>query len=249
MRGQNGHRLANGGAGGDDVVHDQHPARERRADDRTTLAVVLSFLAIEAPRDITAVLFGQGHGDCRHQWNAFVGGPEQGIEFQSGGHDRGGVTATQASQGRAAVEQSGVEEVRANTPGFEGKFTEAQYAPADGEVEKFPLIVPHGSRFRCEKDECRYHSALHDPSDRRRLVPDHARHHLQRQWHPFRRQQGLFRLVGRTKRRCGLHSGNQGPGASVVARSLSSGRLPLPLSRRRTQRLQWRGVVRASPAG
>ena len=158
------HRLADGGAGGDDIVHDQHAALERRTDEGSALAVILDFLAVEAPGRIAAMLFGQGDGDRCHQRDALVGGAEQQVEFQSGVGDRGGVAASQAGQRRAAVEQAGVEEVGADPPGFQGELAEAQHAPMDGEIEKIPLIVAHGWRFRLKRRKCRYHSALHRPS-------------------------------------------------------------------------------------
>ena len=47
-------RLADGGAGGDHVVDDQHAAAQRRADQTAALAVVLGFLAVEGERHVAA---------------------------------------------------------------------------------------------------------------------------------------------------------------------------------------------------
>ena len=43
------HRFADGGAGRDDVIDDDHAAGERAADDVSALAVLLGFLAVECP--------------------------------------------------------------------------------------------------------------------------------------------------------------------------------------------------------
>src|SRR6056297_4227582 len=53
------HRLADGGARRDDVVHDEHPALQRRADGIAALAVRLRLLAVEAVGHVDVVMLGQ----------------------------------------------------------------------------------------------------------------------------------------------------------------------------------------------
>jgi len=50
---------------------------------------------------------------------------------------------TQLRQGRTAVEQAGIEEIRARAPGFEGELTEAQNAAIDGKTNEIALIRLH----------------------------------------------------------------------------------------------------------
>src|SRR5262245_39804298 len=62
-------RLAHGGAGRYDVVHDQHLSGKRRPDHGAALAVVLDLLAVEAVAN-AAALVGKRDGDRRHQRDA-----------------------------------------------------------------------------------------------------------------------------------------------------------------------------------
>ncbi len=55
--------LADGGAGGDDIVDDQHATGERRADDVAALAMVLRLLAVERVGDIAFVFAIERGGD------------------------------------------------------------------------------------------------------------------------------------------------------------------------------------------
>ena len=75
-------RLAHRGTRGDHIIDDQHPIPHRGAHQRTTLAVVLGFLAIVGKGHIaTEARQFDGHGGG--QRDAFVGWPEQHVERQT----------------------------------------------------------------------------------------------------------------------------------------------------------------------
>ena len=55
------HHFADSGASGDHVVDDQYVTGQRGADQAPAFAVILGFLAVEAPWHIELVLLGQRH--------------------------------------------------------------------------------------------------------------------------------------------------------------------------------------------
>src|SRR5690606_18834577 len=80
-------RLAGGGARGDDVIDNEHAAAQRCADDTAALAVRFAFLAIEGVGHVDVVVLGKRRGGERDQGYAFVGRPEQHVEFDLRGRD------------------------------------------------------------------------------------------------------------------------------------------------------------------
>ncbi|MOA00216.1 hypothetical protein D3C78_1195670 [compost metagenome] len=103
----------------------------------------LGFLAVEAPWQVTVVMFGQGHSGSRRQRDAFVGRAKQYIERNAAFGNGSGVETTQLRQGRTRVEQAGIEEVRTGAPGLQGELTEAQNAAIDGKTDEIALIRLH----------------------------------------------------------------------------------------------------------
>src|SRR6266850_1695440 len=69
-------RLAHRGARGQYIIHDQHAARKRRADEIPAFSVIFCLLAIECERHIAAFA-RQGHRRPRGKDDAFVGRTEQ----------------------------------------------------------------------------------------------------------------------------------------------------------------------------
>ena len=137
------HDFANSGPCGDHVIDDQHAAIKRRADQRPPFAMVLGFLAVKAPRQVTLVMLSQRDGCRRRQRNTFVGRPEDHIEIDAAVGNSCGVEAAQLCQRRATVEQSGIEEVGAGAPGLQGELTEAQNPALDGEANELALVRLH----------------------------------------------------------------------------------------------------------
>ncbi|MCY1305776.1 hypothetical protein D9M70_556000 [compost metagenome] len=105
--------------------------------------MILGFLAVEAPRQVAAMMLRQRHCCRGSQRNALVGRPEQNVEGDAAVHYRGGVETPQLGQRQAAVEQTCVEEVRAGAPGLESELAKAQNAAFDGETNEFALICLH----------------------------------------------------------------------------------------------------------
>src|SRR3990172_20397 len=135
------YRLPDRGGGGDDVVHDQHLSLQRVADDDAALAVFLHFLAVEGVRHVAVA---DRHGRGTGQRHALVGGAVNHVEGDGAVGDGAGVEPPQPRQFMTRIEQSAVEKIRADPPGFEGEFAEAQRLALDGEIEKLALVVFHG---------------------------------------------------------------------------------------------------------
>ena len=77
------YRLADGRAGRDDVVNDQHAPAQCPADDAAAFTMCLGFFAIERERHITTVtLIERCRGDSG-QRNAFVGRSEDHVEAEA----------------------------------------------------------------------------------------------------------------------------------------------------------------------
>ncbi|MNE71260.1 hypothetical protein D3C80_1671170 [compost metagenome] len=95
------HDFADRGASGDHVVDDQHVAGQWCADQAAAFAVSLGFLAVEAPRQVTVMMLGQGHGGGRRQRDALVRRAKQHVEGNTALGDGGRVETTQLCQGTA----------------------------------------------------------------------------------------------------------------------------------------------------
>src|SRR6185312_2517897 len=121
-----GERLPHGGAGGDHIVDDEHLPAKRRADDIAALAVVLGLLAVEGIGHIAPVMLEERGCRRRGERYALVGRPEEHVESGRRARDGRGVAAAQDGDGLAVAEETGVEEVRALTAGFERELPEAQ---------------------------------------------------------------------------------------------------------------------------
>ncbi|MNP32135.1 hypothetical protein D3C76_1253010 [compost metagenome] len=138
------HDFADGGAGGNHVVYDQDVTGKRRAHQAAAFAMGLGFLAVETPRHIELMMLGQRYCCGRRQGNALVGRAEEYVKGNSAFDDGCRVESAQLRQGGTCVEQAGIEEIRACTPRFQGKFTEAQNPTIDGKTNEVALIRLHG---------------------------------------------------------------------------------------------------------
>src|ERR1043165_9109733 len=111
-------------------------AAQRRADDVAAFAVILRFLAVERPRDVTAVLFGERDRCRRNQRDALVGRTEQHVERPLRALDGVGVVTTERAERAPGVEQSSVEKVRAQPAGFQLELAEAQHAEVQAQLDE-----------------------------------------------------------------------------------------------------------------
>src|SRR5690606_19783022 len=116
------------GAGGDHVVKDQYAALDGRTYGAAALAVILALLAVERERIVVVVMLGKRRCRQRDERNALVGGAAQHVDLDIERRDGRRVTAAELRRGVTAVEQAGVEEVRADPPGLQLELTELQYA-------------------------------------------------------------------------------------------------------------------------
>ena len=150
--------LAHGRAGRDDVIDDEHIARQRGADDAAALTVRFGFFAIERVRHVNVVMLGERCRGQRRQRDALVGRTKQHVEANVGLGDRGRVVAPQLGRGVAGVEETGVEKVRAGAPGFQREFTEPQYTEFECQFDEFSFVATHAigllydCRFGAEYD-------------------------------------------------------------------------------------------------
>ena len=88
-------------------------------------------------------------GGCGER-DALVGRAEQYIESDIAVDDRLRVAAAQSCEVLAGVEQTGIEEIRADAAGFQGEIAEAQHPGVDGELDEIRLVVFHGNSGRYE---------------------------------------------------------------------------------------------------
>src|SRR5690606_15191507 len=126
----------------------QHAPGQRRADQGAAFAVILGFLAVETPGQIALVMFGQRDRRGRRQRNAFIGRAEDHIELDATVDNGRRIETSQLGQGRAAVEQTGIEEIGAGAPGFQSELTKAQNPALDGEADELALIRLHEENSR-----------------------------------------------------------------------------------------------------
>ena len=105
--------------------------------------MVLGLLAIERERHAAATQFGQGSCSSDDQRNPFVCRPEQHVVLDTRLHDRVGVAASKRRNRMARVEQTRVEEIRADTAGLELEFSEPQRAHLESEVDELSLVGKH----------------------------------------------------------------------------------------------------------
>ncbi|MNP36993.1 hypothetical protein D3C76_1304170 [compost metagenome] len=105
--------------------------------------MILGFLAIEAPRNVDLMMLCQRHGGGRRQRDALVGRAEQHIERNAAIDHCSRIESAELGEGEAAVEQAGVEEIRAGTPGLESELTETQYSALDGKANEIALVRLH----------------------------------------------------------------------------------------------------------
>src|SRR4249919_507173 len=232
-------RFADGGAGGDHIVDDQHAlAHQRRADQQAAFAMRLGFLPVEGEGNVAAAP-GEFARHRRRQRDALVGRPEQHVERHARLAQRVGVARGQLGQCRAAVEATGVEEVRALAPRLQRERAEAQGLRTQREGEEAGAVVGHGGHFKAAGAG---ESATLGPAFQN--GPRFAHRQLQRQWRPLRRRQGVLRLVPRAGRRCALPAGNQGAGTPGLRPRLHFGGVSRVLPRRHDEEgLQRRGPL------
>ncbi len=139
-------RFANCCSCGQDVINDGDSPFKRRADQAATFAVILRLLAVVGKGHIPPV-FGQHGGDRGGQGNAFVGWPEQQVEFHPAGIQQRDITLCQAAQRQARRDRAQIEEIGAAAPRFEREITEAQDPAAGCQVQKVIAIVRHKPVF------------------------------------------------------------------------------------------------------
>ncbi|ORM87113.1 hypothetical protein HA44_01935 [Mixta gaviniae] len=125
MRGNNFHRLADSGAGGDHIIHQHHASFQRATDQQTAFAMILRLFTVKAVRYIALVMVGERDGGRGGDRNAFIGRAEQQIEVNAGINQRLRVKAAQQRQIASGVEQARIKEIgllrpdfRVNSPNF-----------------------------------------------------------------------------------------------------------------------------------
>ena len=139
-----------GGAVADHVIHQQHPALERCANELAAFAVGLGLLAVKGRADRAAPL---RQGDCRGHGdrNALVGRAEQHVELEARGNDGVGVEAAEFGQLRTAADVAEIEEVGAAQPGLQFKIAKAQHLLANHRGDEAGLGAggAHGQAVFC----------------------------------------------------------------------------------------------------
>ena len=126
-----------------DVIDDQHPAAERRADDAAAFAVRFRLLAVIAERNIHVLVLGQrGRRQCGER-DALVSRAKNHVEANAGLGNCRGVITPEPGHSVAGVEQPRVEEVGADASGLERKLAKAQYAELECKVDEFSFVGLH----------------------------------------------------------------------------------------------------------
>ena len=112
--------------------------------DLPAFAVVFYLLAVKGKGYVAIMMLCECSGGRGSERDPLVGRAEQHevLRFRRG--QRGGVEAGQSSEQGAGVEESGVEEIRADPARFEGKLAETQYPAVNGELQEFPLAGRYG---------------------------------------------------------------------------------------------------------
>ncbi len=137
--------LADGGAGGDDVLNDGDPVAVLQlvAHHGAALAVVLGLLAVEAVVHVLPVLLVEGDGAGYRQGDALVGGAEQGVHLVGQVLvQAGGVKLPQFGGLIAGLVVAGVDEVGGFAAALGGEIAEGEHPGAHHELDKF-LFVGH----------------------------------------------------------------------------------------------------------
>mmetsp|Transcript_8016 Transcript_8016/g.13509 ORF Transcript_8016/g.13509 Transcript_8016/m.13509 type:complete len:214 (-) Transcript_8016:276-917(-) len=133
--------LANGGAGGDDVVHNEHaPALHGRPHEQSALPMVLGFLSVVSDVFVFVEHQTPGHTNRRHQRNAFVRRAEQDVERDARLADGLRVAAGEGVQTASAAEQPRVEEVRRQATRLQLELSKLQHLLRNRKINKFALI-------------------------------------------------------------------------------------------------------------
>ncbi|MNN47286.1 hypothetical protein D3C81_1617010 [compost metagenome] len=89
------------------------------------------------------MVLGQRHGGCGGQRDALVGRAEQHIERNAAIDHGSRIESAELGEGETAVEQAGIEEIGAGTPGLESELTETQYSALDGKANEIALVRLH----------------------------------------------------------------------------------------------------------
>ena len=127
--------ITNRFARGEHVVYEQHPPRDRCANQTATFTVILGFFAVVRDAYITAST-GKGNRGSNRDGYSFVGRTEQNIEFKPLGFDRLGIRLSQRCKRRTAADFTEIEEIWADPPGVERKLAELQYLLLQQEVDE-----------------------------------------------------------------------------------------------------------------
>ena len=106
--------------------------------------MVFYFLAVKGEGHVAIMMLCECSGSCGSEWNPLIGRAEQHevLRFYRG--QCCGVEAGQSSEQGTGVEESGVEEIRADPARFEGKLAETQYPAVNGELQEFALAGRYG---------------------------------------------------------------------------------------------------------
>src|SRR5438445_3115538 len=146
-------RLAHRGARRQYIIHNQHPAGKRGADEFAAFSVTFYLLAVEG-EGYVAAFAGESHRGARSKDDAFVGGAEQHVEAHPGGEDRFCVELRQALERGSGVEQAGVEKVGSRASRLGDEPAEPEHTLLDAEGDEVLAKVGHAGFFQKEFAEC-----------------------------------------------------------------------------------------------
>ena len=103
-------------------------------------------------------MVGQRNAGGGGQRDTLVGRAKQHVKLAAAIDNGLCITTPQPSQVFTGIEQPGVEEVGAGAARFQGELTKAQYAGADGEIDKVVLVVFHMQSRVVTAGRDRYHT-------------------------------------------------------------------------------------------
>ena len=109
--------------------------------------VILRLFPVEGKGSITLVVVGESRGGCRRQRDALVGRTEQHEGLWLKFVECRGIKIGQSRKCRTAVKKACIKEVRAYSPGFEGKLPEAQHPNVQGKLQKCMFMLIRSGHF------------------------------------------------------------------------------------------------------
>ena len=121
-------------------------------------------------------MLGQRGRRQRDQRNALVGGAEQHVEVDARLAGRSRVVAAELGERVARVEESGVEEVRADAAGLQLELAELQHADFQRQLDELRLVSAHGSALaRVRRSRAPSGRVSHARRGTRNAPPDESR--------------------------------------------------------------------------